>query len=113
MLFIMGSIFFVIGFLLDVGGIYTLVNALEVTIDVSGVNTVRRVLGMPLFQRNVGRHQLRDIQIKRGAQAGNTVYYSIFLVTMDGRQIKIGESFVGSSTAEKVAAQIKQWLDLK
>ena len=102
-----------IGFLLDVGGIYTLVNALEVTIDVSGVNTVRRVLGMPLFQRNVGRHQLRDIQIKRGAQAGNTVYYSIFLVTMDGRQIKIGESFVGSSTAEKVAAQIKQWLDLK
>jgi hypothetical protein len=113
MLFIMGSLFFLIGFLLDLGGIYTLVNVLEVSIDMSGVKTVRRILGIPLFQRNVGRHQLRDIQIKRGAQAGNTVYYSIFLVTMDGRHIKIGESFVGASTAEKVAAQIKQWLDLK
>lgn len=112
MLGIMGSVFFLIGFLLDVGGIYTLVNALEVTIDTSGVKTVRKVLGIPIYQRNVGRHQVRDIQIKRGAQAGNTVYYSIFLVTIDSRQIKIGESFVGSSTAEEFAAQIKQWLNL-
>lgn len=112
-LFIMGSLFFLVGLLLDVGGIYTLINALEVTIDISGVKTVRKVLGIPLFQRKVGRNQLRDIQIKRGAQAGNTVFYSIFLITMDNRRIKIGESFVGSSTAEQVAAQIKHWLDLR
>ena len=99
--------------LLVVVGIYTLVNVLEIRIDVSGVKTVRRILGISLLQRNVGCHQLRDIQIKRGAQAGNTVYCSIFLVTMDGSDIKNGESFVGSSAAEKVAAQIKQRLDLK
>jgi len=110
MLLIMGSAFFLVGLLLDLGGVYTLINSLEVMVGNSGVKTIRKIAGIPLFQRNAARHEIRDIKVKRGAQSGNTVYYSIFIHTNQGKQIKVGESFVGASSAEKSAAQIKKWL---
>jgi hypothetical protein len=62
-----------------------------------------------LFARKAGYHEVKDIYAARGAQSGSTVYYSIFIRAADGRRIKIGESFVGVSNAEKMVNQIKQW----
>ncbi|MCI0507645.1 MAG: hypothetical protein L0Z73_16255 [Gammaproteobacteria bacterium] len=111
MLFAMAALFFTLGVLLAAGGIHTLLNSLQVRIDQAGISTVRKVLGVTLLARRADYQQLKDIYFARGAQSGKTAYYSIFIRAADGRRIKIGESFVGVSNAEKMADQIKQWCE--
>jgi hypothetical protein len=62
-----------------------------------------------MLQRKAGYHEVEDIYAARGAQSGSTAYYSIFIRAAAGRRIKIGETFVGVSNAEKMVNQIKQW----
>ncbi|MGD8567059.1 MAG: hypothetical protein PVJ39_03060, partial [Gammaproteobacteria bacterium] len=112
MLVVMGGIFFIVGLLMDYGAFYTLTNALLVRVDSYGIKTLRKIAGVSLFQRHVDRADIRDIRIDRGAQSNNTVYYRIFVDTRQGRRIKIGESFVGESSAKRILALVKKRLQL-
>ena len=109
---IFGGVFFMVGLLMDCGAIYTLTNSLQVFVDSDGIKAIRKIAGIALFQRNVASHDVHEIKIERGAQSGNTVYYSIFAYTRQRRRIKIGESFIGASSAEKIADLVKRELRL-
>jgi hypothetical protein len=112
MLVVMGGLFFIAGLLMDYGAFYTLTNALLVRVDSNGIKTLRKIAGVSLFQRHVDRADIRGIRIDRGAQSNNTVYYRIFVDTRQGRRVKIGESFVGESSAKRILALVKKDLQL-
>lgn len=112
MLMVMGGLFFIVGLLMDYGAFYTVTNALLVRVDRNGIKTLRKIAGVSLFHRYVDRADIRDILIDRGAQSNNTVYYRIFVDTRQGRRVKIGESFVGESSAKRILALVKKQLQL-
>lgn len=112
MMAVMGTIFFLVGSLIEIIGFYTLVNSLWVRLDNSGIKTKRCLFGIAIFQRSVMRSEVADVVTKSGTQSGSTIYYSIFAKTRGGRSIKIGESFIGAGSANAMAEKMKQTLDL-
>lgn len=112
MLAVMGTVFFLVGALIEIGGIYAVINSLWVRFDAVGVRTKRCLFGVAVFQRNVVRADISDIKMSKGAQSGSTVYYSIFVHTRDGRKLKVGETYVGAGSANAMVEKMKQALDL-
>jgi hypothetical protein len=104
---VMGALFFIVGLLMDYGAVYTLTNSLHVLVNSTGIKTIRRLAGVPLFQRNVATPDISDFKVETGVQSGNKVYYRIFVDTRQGRRIKIGESFVGNSSARRIVDLVK------
>jgi hypothetical protein len=61
-------------------------------------------LGAPKVIR---REDVEDVEIVRGSQSGQTVFYSITLFTNQSKKVKLGNGLIGRKDAETLAAQIK------
>lgn len=101
---IFGSIFGGVGALIALACLYALTNSLEVVQSGSEVQTIRRVLGIPVRRRSLQRDAFA--RFEKGSslktQSGNkhVVYYSIEAVDRQGNKLVLGEGFRGENEAD-------------
>ena len=113
----MALIFGLFAVLLVVAGLYLLGNSLEVVISPRGLETVRRVYGMPMRRRYFARELITGLQSKISGQTGQgakaKVRYTIKAEMSDGRAVTIGDGIRGVTEAKRVLAQVRKHLGVQ
>jgi hypothetical protein len=107
---IFGGIFGGVGALVALGAFYMMTNSLEVSRDVSSINTVRRWLGIPVSRKSMPRSSFARFQKKSSmkTQSGgrHVIYYAVNMIDHDGNVIVVGEGFKGESEAKAAMRMI-------
>lgn len=114
---IFGSIFGGVGALVALGAFYMMTNSLEVSLDGTSVNAVRRWLGMPVSRKRMPRSGFARFEKKSSlkAQSGgrHVIYYAIEMLDQDGNRMVVGEGFRGESEAKAAMRVIAAELGLR
>jgi len=111
-----GSIFGGIGALVAIGTIYSMANSLEVSRDVNGIKTVRRVFGIPVKRSHMGSHSFvefrKDSRFQSNGGGKHVMHYSIYALDTHGAKVVVGEGFKGESEANAAIRLIGRELGL-
>jgi len=111
-----GTVFGGIGALVAIGTIYSMANSLEVSRDATGINTVRRVFGIPVKRRHMSSHAfvrfLKDSKYQSSGGGKHVMHYSIYALDTHGSKITVGEGFKGESVANAAIRLISRELGL-
>jgi len=111
-----GSVFGGIGALVAVGTLYSMANSLDVSRDVNGIKTVRRVFGIPVKRVHMRSHSfvqlLKDSKYQSNGGGKHVMHYSIYALGAHGDKVVVGEGFKGESEANAAIRLIGQELRL-
>ncbi|MCG7862001.1 MAG: DUF3592 domain-containing protein [Candidatus Thiodiazotropha endolucinida] len=115
-LYFMGGIFTILGSMAALAGFYTAFNSLYIAWDGRQVVTIRRLLGFTVRWKNARYHELRDIELKKGAtttQSGSThkINYHVTAQTPRGK-IVLAENLDSHSKAKLVTAFFRKQFGL-
>jgi Protein of unknown function (DUF3592) len=103
----MAAIFCLLGGGIALGGLYGLLNRLEVRLSQESIHTRRSLLGVVVRKTATACSEVRQLRIHRtgSTTSGNTqrVYFAVRAHRRDGKQITIAESLVGQGAADQVA----------
>jgi len=69
------------------------------------VTVTRGVFGLGI-PKVIPLKDVQDIEIKRGMQSGNTVFYGLKLVTDEGKSILLGNQLLGSKDVAALASRL-------
>ncbi len=107
-----GLPFALVALLSAVATIYLLFNNLRVTINSGRVSINRRILFIPVFRRNLERHQISHLFIKKSGSTGQGVgqveHYKIKLQDKNGRSATVAEDLDGEDVAKHFAEYLAQ-----
>jgi len=107
---IFSGVFLLIGGLLAAFGLWLAFNRLRVILGAQEVLTQRYWLGLPLYSRRVARRDIVSLQRKQTMSSNNgektTVWYSIVLLTRDGRRITVVDTVRGPALSQSLGQQI-------
>ena len=85
-------------------------NSLSVHIRPAGIDTTRRILGIPL-RRGLKPGEIRGIEKKITAQSGQgsrgQVFYTISALTQSGRRVILGDGIKGQPVADQLLDLIR------
>lgn len=104
---IMGGVVGLVGILVVVAGLYAVLNSLEVMQSGDEIQSVRRILGIPVSQRRMRRSDVirleKHVAAKSSSGRRHTIHYSVNAIGRDGQKMKLGEGFKGASQADAAA----------
>lgn len=107
---IFSGVFLLIGGLLAAFGLWLAFNRLRVILGAQAVITQRYWLGLPLYSRRVARGDIVGLQRKQTMSSNNgektTVWYSIVLLTRDGRRLTVVDTVRGPALSQSLGQQI-------
>ena len=115
MLFIMGSIFGLIGYAIVFSTIYTLARGLQVWIRGSDVKVVRRWLGIPLYRREGRLLRAEQLVLKSGMSStsnGRKTEYMTLQAEVDGKILRLAEGIKGREVGEALREAVLRALRL-
>ncbi len=96
---ILGGIFAFIGLVLLLLGLYLGGNSLQIKKRSGELQSVRRVLGLPVKRRTLPTASVSKLVTETGMSSSSgtrhTVYYNLNIVDRDGNKIRLGEGFKG------------------
>ena len=100
-------IFGLVGGGIALGGLYSLLNSLQVRIGEDGVQTRRSLLGVIIRKATARASEVRTLRIhKTGSMTSGSshkVFFAIRAHLNNGKKITVAESLIGQSAAEQVA----------
>jgi hypothetical protein len=101
---IFGGVFGFVGAVIMLSGLYFMVNSLEVRQTGDGVESVRRILGIPLRRTIMRRADFVDFEKSSSMQSQSNgkhvMHYSVYAVDRNRRKLIIGEGFRGAGQAD-------------
>lgn len=113
---IFGSVFAVVGTLIGIFCLYLMFNSLEVFKEAGSIRTVRRVLGIPVSNKQMHQNNFERFKKKSTmkTQSGgkHIIYYSVYALDRQGNEIVLGEGFKGESEAKAAMRTIASTLGL-
>ncbi len=113
---VIGSVFGLIGGLLASGGLYLLLNSLDVYRHGDDLVSVRKLLGLPIRTRRLRLDEFARLEprVSLKAQSGGkyTIYYSIRAIDRHGHAVTVGEGFEGDSETRAAMELIARELRL-
>lgn len=115
MLYVMGSIFALVGYLIVGSTLFTLGRSLDVWIRGSEVRSVRCYLGIPLFTRQGRLLRAEQLILKSGmsSTSGNRkTEYMTLLAEVDGKKIRLAEGIAGREVGEALREAVLRSLRL-
>jgi len=115
MLYVMSTIFSLIGFPLFLGGVFMLARSLDASIQGDQVETVRYWLGRPVWRRQARLTSAAQLQLKDAgsSSSGNrTTEYFHLVVAHEGRKVRIAEGLQGRDVAEALRDNLIRLLRL-
>ena len=100
---IFGAIFGGVGLLAMLGSLYSVLNSLQVIKDPVYLQTVRRILGIPIKRSRIRCDELvrfsKNSSFQSQSGKKHVVHYSIYAEDSRGHKIIVGEGFKGDSQA--------------
>ncbi len=104
-------VFGAFGLPMIIGGFYTAANSLRVTLDKRGLETQRRILGLPLARRFLSAADIKQLELSQSFSAtrGNgrqITYYKIQARSRGGQKVTLAESLRGRETAVQLLESI-------
>jgi len=100
----MGVIFGGIGLLVALGGLYAVLNSLTVTASGGRLESVRRILGVPVSTRSITvgavRKLTQESSMKSQSGGKHTIYYSIRAHDGQGNKLTLAEGLKGDGDAK-------------
>jgi hypothetical protein len=90
-LYFMGGIFTIVGSMVALAGFYAAFNSLYIAWDGRQVVTIRRLLGITIHWKKAHYHELREIELKKGATT-----------TQNGKAHKIDYHVIAQTTKGKI-----------
>jgi hypothetical protein len=103
--FLLRGIFGLIGGGIATASLYNLLVALRVRIDQAGVQTERRLLGVPAGGVTLPRREIACLSLKQSYSANSggkhTVFFKLQAQLDGGRAVKIGHNLAGRETAKQ------------
>lgn len=116
MLYFMSSIFSLVGGLIVVGALYSALNSLQVELNGQRIRTVRRLLGFPIKSKEVGYHEVRSVEEKRGSTSSqqgkkHRIEYKVVALTSSG-ELLLAELLDSHSKAKRVTRFFQEQLNL-
>jgi hypothetical protein len=104
---IFGGLFGFLGAVIMLSGLYFIVNSLEVRQTGDGVESVRRILGLPLRRTIMRRADFVDFEKSSSMQSNSNgmhvIYYSVYAIDRTRRKLIVGEGFKGAGQADAAA----------
>jgi hypothetical protein len=104
---IFGGVFGFVGAVIMLSGLYFVVNSLEVRQTGDGVESIRRILGIPVRRRIMRRADFVDFETRSSMQSQSNgkhvMHYSVYAVDRSRRKLIIGEGFRGAGQADAAA----------
>ena len=114
---VFGGVFGGVGALIAIATLYMMLNSLEVLQRGSSVQTVRRVLGIPVSRKTMQRHEfdtfIKDSSFQTQSGGKHVMHYSIYALDRQGNKLVVGEGFKGESEANAAIRFISQQLGLQ
>ncbi|MDH5215264.1 MAG: DUF3592 domain-containing protein [Gammaproteobacteria bacterium] len=100
----MGSVFGFVGSVILLSGLYFTFNSLEVRQSGDRIESVRRLVGIPVRRRSMRRSDFRKFfrRVSMQTQSGgkHVLHYSIAAVDRNGNRIPLGDGFRGERQVE-------------
>ena len=100
---VFGAIFAGVGLLAILGSLYAVLNSLQLVKDPVHLQTVRRILGIPVKRCRIRCDEFvrfsKDSSFQSQSGKKHVVHYSIYAEDRRGRKIVVGEGFKGDSQA--------------
>ncbi len=115
MLYFMGSIFGLIGYLIVFSSVYTLARGLQVWIRGSEIRVVRRWLGIPLYRREGRLLRAEQLVLKSGMSStsnGRQTEYMTLQVEAEGKTLRLAEGIKGREVGEALREAVLRALRL-
>ncbi|MED5388736.1 MAG: DUF3592 domain-containing protein [Pseudomonadota bacterium] len=115
MLYLMGSIFGLIGYAIVGSTLFTLGRGLEAWIRGGEVRSLRRWLGIPLFTRNGQLLRAEQLVLKTGMSStsnGRKTEYMTLVAEVDGKTIRLAEGIAGREAGEALREAVLRTLRL-
>jgi hypothetical protein len=113
----MGAILGAVGLVIFLSGFYFMFNSLEVREQGSNIQTIRRILGIPVKRREMRRSDFSnfDKHTSLTTQSGSkhVVHYSISARDRNGLKMVVGEGFRGAGQAAVAAEFIGRQFGLR
>ena len=115
MLYFMGSLFGLIGYLIVFSAVYTLARGLQVWIRGREVKVVRRWLGMPIYRREGRLLRAEQLVLKSGMSStsnGRKTEYMTLQAEVDGKTLRLAEGIKGREVGEALREAVLRALRL-
>ena len=115
MLYFMGGIFALIGYLIVFSTLFTLGRSLQVWVRGSEVKIVRRWLGLPLYRREGRLLRAEQISLHAGMSStseGRKTEYLSLQAQVDGKTLRLAEGIKGREVAEALREAVLRALRL-
>ena len=100
-------IFSVVGGAIALGGLYSLLNSLQVRIGKQGVQTRRSLLGVIIRKASAPVSEVQKLRIHKTGSvtsgSSHKVFFAIRAHLRNGKKITVAESLIGQGAAEQVA----------
>ena len=97
----LGGVFALVGSLVLLGGLYMLLNSLEVAREGDRITSTRKLLGFPVSRSNLAAHtvtRLKESETSKSQSGGkHTIYYALDAVDRSGNKVRVGEGFEGTN----------------
>lgn len=114
---IFGSVFGVVGTLIGVFCLYLMLNSLEVSKEVTGIKTVRKLMGIPISRKHMHQNSFERFETKSTMQTQSggkhVMYYSVYAIDRQGNEMILGEGFKGEGEAKTAKRIIARELGLR
>ena len=115
MLYFMGTIFGLIGYLIVFSTVYTLARGLQVWIRGGEVRVVRRWLGIPVYRREGRLLRAEQVVLKSGMSStsnGRKTEYMTLQAEVDGKVLRLAEGIKGRDVGEALREAVLRALRL-
>ena len=115
MLYLMGSIFGLIGYAIVGSTLFTLGRGLDVWVRGGEVRSLRRWLGVPLFTRKGQLLRAEQVVLKTGMSStsnGRQTEYMTLIAEVDGKKIRLAEGIAGREAGEALREAVLRTLRL-
>ncbi|MCG8393985.1 MAG: DUF3592 domain-containing protein [Pseudomonadales bacterium] len=115
MLYFMGGIFALVGYLIVFSALFTLGRSLQVWVRGSEVKIVRRWLGLPLYRREGRLLRAEQVSLHAGMSStseGRKTEYLSLQAKVDGKTLRLAEGIKGREVAEALREAVLSALRL-
>lgn len=104
---IFGGVFGFVGAVIMLSGLYFTLNSLEVRQTGDGIESARRILGIPVRRTTMRRADFVDFEKSSSMQSQSNgkhvMHYSVYAVDRSGGKVIMGEGFKGAGQADAAA----------
>jgi len=111
MLYMMSSVFSLVGWAIVLGGIYSALNSLRVTLDGRAITSERALLGIPVSHKAFEYDDVMSVEASEGMKSNSgqkhTIEYSI-VAKLPGDKITLAEHLGSSSKKDLVVEYFEQ-----